>query len=200
MVASATSSDSLQVAQLHHSAIKAGFLSRLGIGFLNSLYKYLIKKEIVLVYREGETIRGFVSCALNSDKIMRKFVFNPEGVLSFLVAILKRPGLLFTSVETMLIPLKNKSAGRKKIGPKLPEAELLSISVDPGFQQDGIGSSLLAELEKRLQEKGVQQYKVVAGANLIAANKFYLKHGFHLADEMIIHGKDISNIYCKSLL
>lgn len=197
---SARSEDSFQIAYLHHSAIDKGFLSSLGSGFLNALYKYLISKEIVLVCREGETVLGFVSCSLNSGKMMRKFLFNPSGVVSFFWAILKKPSLIFSALETMRIPLKNKSGGEKKPGLDLPEAELLSISVDPGTQKAGIGTLLLSGLEKRLREEGVKEYKVVAGANLVAANRFYQKNGFHLVTQINIHRKEISNVYCKSLL
>ena len=200
MIESAQLSDSIQIANLHHSAIKSGFLSSLGLGFLNSLYKYLIIKEIVLVYRDGEKVLGFVSCSLCSGKMMRKFLFNPGGVLSFLPAVLKKPSLILRALETMRIPVKNKSAGEKKPGLNLPDAELLSISVKPGTQKEGIGTLLLSGLEKRLREEGVKQYKAVAGATLVAANSFYQKNGFHLTTEISIHGKDISNVYCKSLL
>lgn len=200
VVGLAESSDSRQIALIHHSAIQTGFLSSLGIGFLGSLYRYLINNEIVLVCREGETVHGFVSCSINSGKMMKKFLFNPTGVVSFLWAILKRPLLIFSALETMRIPFKNKSAGEKKPGLDLPEAELLSISVDPGTQKAGIGTLLLSGLERRLREEGVKEYKVVAGANLIAANRFYQKNGFHLATQINIHRKELSNVYCKSLL
>lgn len=199
VIESARSVDSIQIARLHYSAIDTGFLSSLGSGFLNSLYKYLISKEIVLVCREGEMVLGFVSFSYNSGMMIKKFLFYPAGVVSFLLAILKRPSLVFSAIETFRIPFKNKSAGEKKLAIDLPEAELLSISVDPGTQKAGIGTLLLSGLEKRLSEEGVKEYKVVAGANLIAANRFYQKNGFHLATQINIHRKELSNVYCKSL-
>ena len=200
MIEAARLSDARPVAQIHLSAIKTGFLSSLGIGFLKSLYEYLIKKEIVLVLRENSQVVGFVSCSLNSERVMKRFILYPAGVFSFLTSIMKKPSLLVAAFETLRIPHKNKSAGGKKPGPELPVIELLSIAVDTGIQQSGIGSSLLNELEKILRGKGVREYKVVAGANLTSANSFYQKNGFHLAAELTIHGKDISNVYYKSLV
>lgn len=200
MVESAQSVDSIQIAKLHQAVLETGFLSRLGTGFLNVLYKYLIKREIVLVYREGGAVRGFVSCTLNSKRVMRRFIVRPDAILSLLLALLKKPSLMRASFETMMIPLKHKTSGGPANTQVLPEAELLSITVEPGFQKGGAGTALLAGLEKTLRERGVGCYRVVAGATLTGANNFYRKNGFQLAGEVNIHGKDISNIYCKSLI
>lgn len=200
VIVSARSEDSFRIARLHHSAIETGFLSSLGTGFLNSLYKFIIRKEIVLVCKEGDAVNGFVSFSHNSGKMMRKFLLNPMGVLSFFLAILKRPVLIFPALETLMIPVKNKSEGDKKQGLYLPKAELLSISVDPGTQKKGVGTMLLSGLEKKLREVGVKEYKVVAGADLIAANRFYQKNGFRLVTQINVHRRELSNVYCKSLL
>ena len=199
MIQPARISDSGQIAELHYSALNTGFLSKLGVGFLNALYKYLIKNEIVLVAREGDKVWGYVSCSLNSAKVMRRFILNPEGVFKFLVGVISNPSLIIHSIETLSVPLKHKSAGRKESTPELPGVELLSISVDPNSQKHGIGTSLLAELEKRLRETGVKQYKVIAGSSLTGANQFYKKNGFVQVTTVNIHGNEISNVYCKEL-
>jgi N-acetylglutamate synthase-like GNAT family acetyltransferase len=77
---------------------------------------------------------------------------------------------------------------------------LLSISVDLNSQRSGVGNQLLKTLEIRFLEQDIKRYKVVAGVSLESANKFYLRNGFILASQIIIHGKDLSNIYVKELI
>ena len=199
MIEFAVPGDSWRVAQLHHTVIQTGFLSRLGTRFLNVLYKYLIKNEIVLVHREAGTVRAFVSCTLNSKKVMRRFIVRPDAIFTLLMTLLKNPSLLRSSFETLMIPVKNKKSGDGELSSPLPETELLSIAVEPGLQKDGVGTALLAGLEKTLREKGVDRYRVVAGETLTGANNFYRKNGFELVTTIMIHGNDISNVYCKRL-
>ncbi len=199
MVQLAAVSDAKQIARLHYSAIKTGFLSRLGVGFLSALYKYLIKNEIVIVDREGNKVRGFVSCSLNADRVIRRFILNPEGVFRFVIALLSRPSLLVSSIETLLIPAKHGSGKKDNNATELPKVELLSISVDPDYQKGGTGTMLLAELEKQLRKNKVEKYRVVAGSNLEGANRFYQKNGFELVTTIKVHGNEISNVYCKGL-
>lgn len=199
MVQLAAVTDAKQIAQLHYSTINTGFLSRLGVGFLSALYRYLIKNEIVIVDRETNRVRGFVSCSVNADRAIRRFILNPEGVFRLVIALISRPTLLVSSIETLLIPAKHRSGQKDKSDIELPKVELLSISVDPEYQKDGTGTMLLAELEKQLRENGIKKYKVVAGSSLEGANRFYQKNGFELVTTIKIHGSEISNVYCKRL-
>jgi hypothetical protein len=72
-----------QVAEPHIQTINQGFLVKLGASFLQSLYRFLIAKELVLVYKEEDEVRGSISCALSSQGFMQRFlVSSPAGVLS----------------------------------------------------------------------------------------------------------------------
>jgi len=198
MVQAAEISDSGAIARLHGSTLKSGFLPSLGAGFLTTLYKYLIKNEIVLVFRRDEDIGGFISCALDSGRVMKRFMFlSPMGVFRILVAILRKPALIVHVIETWLIPSKSHSGRGEE--QRLPRAELLSVCVVPEYQKEGIGTMLLEGLEHRLREEHEKQYKVIAGAELTGANNFYLKNGFKLVKTINTHGKDLSNVYSKQL-
>jgi hypothetical protein len=59
---------------------------------------------------------------------------------------------------------------------------------------------LVKALEEELKNRGITQYKVIAGHKLVGANKFYLKNGFNLATQITIHGNDVSNVYVKNIL
>lgn len=198
MVQAAEISDSGAIARLHANTLNSGFLPSLGAGFLTSLYKYLIKHEIVLVLRRDEDIGGFISCALDSGRVMKRFLFlSPMGVFRILTAILRKPAIIVPVIETWLIPSKSHS-GRGEEEP-LPRAELLSVCVVPEYQKEGIGTRLLEGLEQLLRERQEKKYKVITGAELKGANNFYLKNGFKLVKTINTHGKNLSNVYSKQL-
>ena len=198
MILKAIKSDSVKVAALHKETINEGFLSKLGVGFLSTLYSFRIKKELVLVYKEDNKVLGFVSCALSSQGIMKRFLFSsPGGILKLMLVILQNPKLIKSLLETWRAPLL--SASDTNSNKEIPETERLSISVSPLAQKGGIGTQLLQALEDELKKKGVFNYKVIAGEKLEGANKFYLKNGFVLTKQINIHGNDVSNVYVKEI-
>jgi ribosomal protein S18 acetylase RimI-like enzyme len=168
----AESAQSKLVAHLHIQTINEGFLPKLGISFLQSLYRFLIAKELVLVYKEEDNVFGFVSCALSSKGIMKRFlVSSPVGVLKIGWSVVKNPVLLKSLWETFRAP--SLSGSENEAEPSIPVTELLSICVSPQAQQGGIGTKLLTALEKELMNRGITRYKVIAGKKLTGANKFY---------------------------
>jgi len=198
MVEKSRLKDASSLAILHYHTLTEGFLSRLGTGFLRSLYTFLIKHEIVLVYIEEGKVIGFVSCSVNTEGMMKRFLLkSPSGIGSILWNLFKNPMLIKSLFETFLAPSKSNNTERS--GVQLPQTELLSISVDPKAQKNQIGTQLVETLEETLREKGIKEYKVVAGESLTGANKFYLKNGFVLASKIRIHGNSISNVYVKSI-
>ncbi len=189
--------DSYPIANLHLITITTGFLPKLGLQFLETLYRYIIKNEFTYVCRCGDKLCGFVSCSLNSQMLMKRFIFYPEGIYKLIIAIVPRPSLWASFFETLIIPRKGFLGRRSLI--QLPDVELLAIAIDPDYQNKGIGNLLLATLEQKLRAENVTKYKVVAGSNLLGANMFYKKNGFNLIMETKIHDNIISNVYVKEL-
>ena len=149
MVEKAQESNVSEIAILHHQVLSQGFLSNLGVGFLKILYSFLIRNELVLMYREEDRVLGFVSCAVSSKGIMRRFLLSGfTGILQVTLAFIKNPSLLKPLWETFRAPSLSKSGFDVNL--KVPETELLSIAVDPGAQKAGIGAQLLSALEKEL--------------------------------------------------
>lgn len=197
MIEKAESEDAETLANLHYQTISDGFLPKLGVSFLKSLYSFLINTELVIVYKEENKILGFVSCTINSGGMMKRFVFsNPAGLLKLFWRLMGKPSIIIPLLETFRAPSKSKNISEKQI---LPVTELLSISVDPSAQKENIGTQLLHALEHELRSKAISKYKVIAGESLIGANKFYLKNGFVLATQITIHGDSVSNVYVKEL-
>ncbi|GEM_PF-1193748 len=200
MIRQAIRADASAVARLHQKTLKNSFLAKLGKGFLTSLYLFLIRKELVLVYEEQQEIRGFVSFSSDSSCMMQRFLFTSPGCIFRLLGIfITSPHFLKQFIETFAAPFKSKnvhSPTGKKI---LPHSELLSISVDPGCQQGGIGTRLLKALEEQLIRNEIPIYKVIAGISLESANKFYQRNNFTLVSQVMIHGNELSNIYMREL-
>jgi ribosomal protein S18 acetylase RimI-like enzyme len=200
MIRPAKKTDSYSIAKLHADTLTNSFLAGLGLNFLSNLYKFLIKKENVWVYLEDNEIKGFISFSENSAGMMKRFLFNCPGCIVLLASkTIVQPANLKRLMETFLAPFQSRKLELTNDSIHLPKGELLSISVKPNCQASGIGSQLIKALEDYLLLNHIPDYKVVAGEDLIGANKFYLKNGFVLATQIKIHDKKISNVYTKCL-
>jgi ribosomal protein S18 acetylase RimI-like enzyme len=200
MIRIAKTSDAYSVAKIHQRTLTKSFLSNLGLDFLESLYKFLLSKELVIVYEDANGISGFVSYSSNSSGMMSKFLITcPACIIKLFGILITSPGKAQRFIETFKAPFKSKTAKSSKGIITLPSAELLSISVDTDCQAKGVGGQLLQALEDYLKQKGITQYKVIAGVELESANSFYAKNGFVLVNQIVIHGNSLSNVYVKTL-
>jgi len=77
----ATEQESLQIAQLHKEFIPTGFLSQQSLNFLNALYLFLIRYEIVYVIKDNEKVVGFIAGSLNIDGLFKRFLKSNSGML-----------------------------------------------------------------------------------------------------------------------
>lgn len=209
--------DAPAIAKLHSETITEGFLSKLGVGFLSSLYRYIIRREKVFVYLENGEVLGFVSFSEDAKGMIRRFAFrSPMTIIRIGLIVLKRPYFLFPILETIKATFvsffrngRRPAASQTQSGVRgvrageksgyLPEAELLSLAVNPDRQGDGIGTELMVNLENYLRGAKVFHYKVIVGKSLDSANNFYRKHGFQFEMEVRIHGKSWSNVYIKDI-
>lgn len=200
MIRPAQKADSTSLAKLHAETLTTSFLAGLGSIFLSNLYAFLIQTGKVWVYEENNEIKGFVSFSANSAGMMKRFLISCPGcILSLAIKTIVQPANLKRFMETFRAPFKSKNSQNAKDSISLPSGELLSISVSPHCQATGIGSQLVNALEDYLRQNQITNYKVVAGDELIGANKFYLKNGFVLATQIIIHGEKLSNVYIKNI-
>lgn len=199
IICTATLHQITSIAELHKQVLTLGFLSKLDLSILGRLYQLIKKEGILLVaFTKDNTLAGFVSYSKDTKKLMRMFAWSSAAIyFSLLLTYMKHPSFVVRSLETLLAPFKHGSA--KKGGKNIPDGELLSIVVNPTVQNSGTGTALLHQLESELKKRKIFRYKVVAGEQLISANRFYQKNGFYLADRIKIHGKAMSNLYIKNL-
>jgi L-amino acid N-acyltransferase YncA len=99
-------------------------------------------------------------------------------------------------VETVRYPAQEPN-GNGANG-RLPDAELLSIAVAPGFRAGGTGRALADGVLAGLAGRGVDDIKVVVGAANQGANRFYAKVGFREAGQLTVHQGTPSNVWIRS--
>jgi len=72
----ATNSDVKYIANLHKKGIPTGFLSKQSILFLEALYAYLIKHEIVYVAKDKDKVIGFIAVSKNTSGLYKRFLIK----------------------------------------------------------------------------------------------------------------------------
>jgi len=201
----ANKNDAKTLANIHRSEINSGFLSSLHSMVLTQLYKHLSSTGTLIIATNNENeIAGFISCVTSLKKFYISFICRKGIIIApFLLTEVFNADRFKKIIEIALLPLKNdkNSKPNHKSKATSPEElpELLSIAVSKKFQKDGIGGLLLSSLEKELTLQNIKKYRVVAGESLVGANKFYLKNGFKLSEQIEIHENEFSNIYVKEI-
>jgi ribosomal protein S18 acetylase RimI-like enzyme len=186
--------DAVAVARLHAQSITEGFLGKLGRRFLRQLYLGIAHDEgsRVLVAEEKQAVAGF--CAYSRDvaamyrRVLRARVFRLAwGSLPRSL----NPAVIKEVFDTLRYPAKQSAK-------RLPAAEILSIAVAADARGTGVGKRLLHEVIELARREGQPAIKVLAGAKLEGANRFYRAGGFDLATQIIQHGEPL-NVYVKQL-
>lgn len=186
--------DAAAVARLHAETITTGFLSNFGGRFLRQLYLGIASDEGSRVFVVGEpgTVLGFLAYSRDVSAMYRRVLRRRFFQLAF--ASLPRslnPLLIKESFDTLRYPAKQTAQ-------KLPPAEILSTGVSAAARGTGIGRLLVEAAVEQARADGQRQLKVLAGAGLEGANRFYSACGFEKTAELIQHG-DTLNVYVKSL-
>lgn len=188
--------DAHEIARLHRESLPGAFLPALGDGFLLRLYRALAEdsEAAVFVAEDLHGVAGFAAGVVSVRRFYRRFV-RRHGIRAGLAALprLARPAIARRALETARYPAGEAS---------LPEAELLAIAVSSGCRTRGVGRMLAEELLGDLARKGAGRVKVVVGAGLEGANRFYARLGFHPAGTIAVHRGEPSNVWvitCRSL-
>jgi len=179
-----------QVAALHIQCISTGFISSMGIDFVNSLYDAIVKSKSslgVVAVRNGKVL-GFAAFTTNLNKLYKSVVWRKGLIFALLLA---GNMLSLRRVKKMLETLFYTDRTKKM---NLPSAELLSIVVGPEERGKGLAGKLIEKGFRHCRKTGVDKVKVLIGADNKAGNKLYLKTGFELIGQIVNHGV-LSNIY-----
>ena len=182
--------DYAQVASLHERCITEGFLSELGAPFLNILYSSMGNSAGVFCITancDGRVV-GFISGAADiknfHKEFFRKNLFK-AGIAVF--PKLFRKGFIKKIIDDLFYPSKNVHE------PAI--AELMSIAVDAEYRGKGISEKLFLAFKDELRSHGIKRFKVICGAGLSAACRFYEKSGGISYAETEIHKGEKSRVY-----
>ena len=191
----ATGADAAAMARLHADGMPEAFLPTLGPRFLSRLYRALAADpDAVALVAEGvDGVVGFAAGVPSVGGFYRRFA-RGQGPAAALAAAprLVRPSVARRLLETVRYPAAGNGNG------PLPDAELLSIAVAPGWRAGGTGRALADGVLDGLAGRGVDDIKVVVGAANQGANRFYAKVGFRDAGQLTVHQGTPSNVWIRS--
>jgi glycosyltransferase involved in cell wall biosynthesis/ribosomal protein S18 acetylase RimI-like enzyme len=191
----ATGADAAAMARLHADGMPEAFLPTLGPRFLARLYRALAADpDAVALVAEGvDGVVGFAAGVPSVGGFYRRFA-RGHGPAAALAAAprLVRPTVARRLLETVRYPAAGNGNG------PLPDAELLSIAVAPGWRAGGTGRALADGVLDGLAGRGVDDIKVVVGAANQGANRFYAKVGFRDAGQLTVHQGTPSNVWIRS--
>ena len=191
----ATVADAAAMARLHADGMPDAFLPTLGPRFLARLYRALAADpDAVALVAEGvDGVVGFAAGVPSVGGFYRRFA-RGHGPAAALAAAprLVRPSVARRLLETVRYPATGNGDG------PMPDAELLSIAVAPGWRAGGTGRALADGVLDGLAGRGVGDIKVVVGAANQGANRFYAKVGFREAGQLTVHQGTPSNVWIRS--
>lgn len=187
-----------RVAQLHAENIDQGFLSTLGPRFLSLLYRAIDESpdSVLIVTREGVQVVGFVAGTLDMGQVYRRLLRHWLSLGLSLAPSLLIPTRLWRIIEILQ---HTRGEGGHTQGMTLPAAELLSIAVDPSFRGRGHAERLYAELSAYFAERGLAEFKIVVGAALAPAHRFYRRMGAVPVAEIEVHQGVASTVYVQEM-
>ncbi len=189
--------DYRRVAQLHAENIDQGFLSTLGPDFLSLLYQAIDEcpDACLLLAREGDRVVGFVAGTLNMDQVYRQLLRHWLALGLSLAPSLLLPRRLWRILE--ILRYSRGGDGGTTAVPTLPAAELLSIAVDPACRGRGIADDLYARLKLFFGSRGLGEFKIIVGASLAPAHRFYRRMGAVPVAAIEVHRGAASTVYVQ---
>lgn len=170
------------VVSVHLSTFQGFFLTFMGRGFLNLMYRSYIEYDNsgVLAAFDGNELVGFLAYSGDLSGLY-KYMIKKRLVLfawySF-GAFIKKPSVFMRLVKAFLKP--GESERQEKY------VELASIGVSPKAKSKGVGSKLIDTLKAKVNFNKYEYITLETDAvDNEAANRFYQKNGFVLEREFV---------------
>ena len=184
-----------RVAALHIANINQGFLATLGLGFLALMYEAIDQCEssVLLVSTVDGEVIGFVAGATGMGPIYRRMLRKWPRLFVALLPSLFSPRRVLRIMEIL------RYSGGAADATALPSAELLSLVVDPAFRGRSHAETLYRALCDHFGSAGLPAFKIVVGAALAPAHRFYRRMGAHPAAELTVHKGSLSIVYVHKI-
>ncbi|NKB31983.1 MAG: GNAT family N-acetyltransferase [Pseudomonadales bacterium] len=182
------------VANLHIRSMQHGFLPSLGENFLALLYRSIDESDhgILITHYEEGSLLGFVSGTTSMRSIYRSIFRSPWKLLNSLFPVL----FSYSKLVKIFEIFRHTKSNRRQ---SLPDAELLSISVEANAKGSGVASSLYKQLIREFETRRVKEFVIVVGQQLDRANAFYKKMGATNEDFISVHRSSHSLIYIQKI-
>ena len=129
--------------------------------------------------------------------IYRRLLLKFPRLVAALAPVLFNPTKFFKILE--LIKHSFSSSDATPQGKPLPKFELLSIAVDSNERRAGVAQRLYCRLKEYSTGHKIEAFRIVVGADLASAHKFYLRMGAVPVTEVNIHENKTSLIYVQSV-
>lgn len=168
------------IASIHLSAFTGFFLTFMGRGFLNVMYRSYTEysNSGIFVAFEEEMPVGFLAYSGDLSGLYKYMI--KKRLISFgwysLGAFFRKPTVFIRLIRAFLKPGETKREEKY--------VELASIGVDPNVKSKGIGSQLIDALKVQVDFNEYAYITLETDAvNNDGANHFYKKNGFVLERE-----------------
>lgn len=131
------------------------YFLKLGRAFVKKYLQIILESDagISLVAKDKKTA-GFIMASVNSKKIFLKILCNAEmwGIMikQFVMQPIQTLGIFSFFSYISKTSIKNI------------EAELLFISIDPDYRRKKLGTELIQEVLKKIEQKGIKRIKVTS--------------------------------------
>jgi ribosomal protein S18 acetylase RimI-like enzyme len=171
--------DAQEIAGIHCRQIPWGLLTQMGQEFVAAFYEALIRSPsgfALVAEREGRLV-GFASGVADWRRFFREFLRGHPWLFAVSALRSLRAGRWRRLLET----------SRYAAAPQLPQAELVSVAVDPDLRGAGVGAELVQRTLAEFAARGVPTVRVTAGVGNAPANRLYQRAGFRLQSLQEIH-------------
>lgn len=179
-----------QVARLHVRCLDQGFLATLGEDFLALMYEAIDQADetTLLVEEQGGQVLGFITGGTGMGPIYKRMALSPVRLAMALAPALLRPSKVRRILEIL------RYSGEGGVPEDLPEAELLSLAVDPEWRGKAVADRLYGRLVEDFRRRGVAAFRITVGDALLPAHRFYQRMGATIAGRVEVHGGEPSKV------
>ena len=166
------------LSRLHTRAFPEFFLTQLGVGFLDALYKGYLSDERsgIIVAEDNGKLVGFIAYSYDYPNFYKGLIKNHLFKFAFcsMGAAIRHPSF----IKRLLGAFKKSDSVVKDE----KYVELASICVDPDMGKKGIGSQLIDYLKGMVDLNKFAYINLETDAvNNDGVNRFYRMNGFKLA-------------------
>lgn len=184
----------LECAKIHSKEIPNGFLPRLGLSFLSSLYEFFSKSKysFLLIAVENSKVIGFIAISLHTKLFFKQYLWTQSYKNLHKISLLIFGKVFILNIIELFKYLFKNNKEKKNF---VSDSEIFNFCVDSSVQRQGVGQLLFSQAVNNLDSNNVKILKIVTGQNQINAQKFYSKFGAIFSHEIILHKGQKSKVF-----